>query len=84
MAAKNTGNAGKGRKKGSKNKATLHAKKAIEEAFDLLGGVKGLVKWIRADDENKTSFYKVIYPKLLPVQETTAPENPEPIPDEFL
>ncbi len=52
-----------GRKRGTKNKFTVSAKKAFEEAFDELGGAEGLTKWAI---DNQTDFYK-LYARLIPV-----------------
>ncbi len=68
----NTGNAGKGRPKGSKNKSTVKVKEAFEAAFEELGGVAALVEW---GTKERSEFYK-LYAKLLPVQITGDKENP--------
>lgn len=67
---KNTGNAGKGRPKGSPNKTTALAKQAITEAFDNLGGVDALVKWALSDPDYLKVFYSQIWVKVLPLQVT--------------
>jgi len=64
----NTGNAGKGRPKGSLNKSTLIAKEAISTAAEKLGGTDRLVKWAKEDSKNEAAFWTTIYPKLLPLQ----------------
>jgi hypothetical protein len=69
---KNTGNAGKGRPKGSPNKTTVKVKEVFEMAFEELGGVDALVTWARSEP---TEFYKQ-YAKLLPVQITGDRDNP--------
>ena len=58
---------GPGRPKGSSNKTTALAKEAIEQAFSALQGKKGksLPEWA---ENNIDDFYKLIFPKLLPVQ----------------
>lgn len=72
----NTGNRGKGRPKGSKNKTTTAAKEAIALAAEKLGGVDRLVEWAKSDDANERAFWSVIYPKLLPHQvEGTGPSG---------
>jgi hypothetical protein len=60
-------NAGKGRPKGSANKTTVLAKEAIEDAFRHLQAHKdkNLRTWAEA---NTDDFYKLLFPKLLPVQ----------------
>lgn len=67
---KNTGNAGKGRPKGSPNKTTQIAKDAIAQAADKLGGTTRLVEWAKEDAKNEAAFWTTIYPKLLPLQVT--------------
>jgi hypothetical protein len=64
----NRGNAGKGRPKGSQNKATANAKAAIEMVFTGLGGPDALKAWANKDDENLKAFYVSIWPKILPLQ----------------
>lgn len=56
-----------GRAKGVPNKTTADAKRAIEDAFAHLQGTKdkNLRAWATA---NTDDFYKVLFPKLLPVQ----------------
>lgn len=60
----NRGNAGKGRPKGSKNKATAALKDMILAALDQAGGEKYLVD--RAKD-NPTAFLTLVG-KVLPLQ----------------
>lgn len=60
-----SGNRGKGRPKGSQNKTTASAKEAIELAFEGMGGAKRLQRWA---EENEGDFFKLIFPRLLPVQ----------------
>ena len=62
---------GSGRAKGALNKATS-VKKALEEAFEQLGGVAALVTYAK---ENPGAFYS-LWIKLLPkVVETIEPET---------
>lgn len=56
---------GAGGKAGVPRTKTKKAYEAIEAAFDEIGGVKALVAWAK---ENQSDFYKVIYPKIIPVQ----------------
>lgn len=56
-----------GRKKGSKNKFTMTAKKAFEFAFDKIGGAEHLAGWAA---ENPNDFYK-LFSKLLPLESFT-------------
>lgn len=63
----NLTNRGRGRPKGSKNKTTLAAKKAIEMAFEGLGGAERLTEWAKEDPDNERIFWQSIYTKLLPL-----------------
>jgi hypothetical protein len=72
----NTGNAGKGRQKGSVNKTTKEAKEAIELAFSGLGGVDALIAWAKG---NQDAFYGSVWPKLLPVQHKHGGDQENPI-----
>jgi hypothetical protein len=59
-----------GRTKGTRNKSTVEAKAAIEGAFAHLqttkkGAGKRFNEWAEA---NTDDFYKLLFPKLLPVQ----------------
>jgi hypothetical protein len=56
---------GAGRKQGQVNESTRIAKEAIELVFEELGGWRAMAAWAR---ENQNDFYRLIYPKLLPVQ----------------
>lgn len=58
---------GAGRPKGSQNKTTVLAKAAIEDAFAHLQRQerKDLKSWA---EDNTDDFYKLLFPKLLPVQ----------------
>ena len=60
-------NAGKGRRRGARNKTTLAAKEAIAAAAAGLGGVERLVAWAKEDPANERLFWGTIYPKLLPL-----------------
>lgn len=62
-----------GRPIGSKNGTTASAKAAIEECFKMLGGVEAMFEWAKA---NPTDFYKVIYPKLIPLTLSGDKDNP--------
>lgn len=61
---KSRGNAGKGRRKGSKNKLTTTAREAFVYAFQQVGGGEALACWAKA---NLTEFYK-LYARLIPVE----------------
>lgn len=72
----NTGNAGKGRPKGSLNKTTRAAKEAIAFAAEGLGGAERLTAWAGEDPKNEAAFWTTIYPKLLPLTLGGDPDNP--------
>lgn len=57
-----------GRVAGTPNKTTKLARQAIADAFEALGGERGLVAWAKADDDNLKVFYSSIWPKIIPVQ----------------
>ena len=44
------------------------AEAAIAEAAQRLGGADRLVDWARADPDNESAFWKMLYPKLLTLQ----------------
>ena len=56
-----------GKKKGQTHAATRHAKAAIEDAFAHLQKQRGkdFNTWA---EQNTDDFYKLLFPKLLPVQ----------------
>jgi hypothetical protein len=54
-----------GRQRGSSNKTTANAKEAIELAFEGIGGVKTLTAWA---NDNQGDFFKLVFPKLMPLQ----------------
>ena len=72
----NRGNAGKGRPKGSLNKATTAAKDAIAMAAEGLGGTDRMIAWAQEDPLNERAFWTNIYPKLIPVLIGGDPKNP--------
>lgn len=69
---------GAGKKKGTVHESTRRAKEAIEQAYAHLQGVPGkdFLSWVEA---NTDDFYKLLFPKLLPVQMQHAGENGGPI-----
>lgn len=67
------GTPGPGRPKGSKNKASVAAKQAFQEAFDGLGGVDALKAWAA---ENPTDFFK-LFSKLIPIDTNVTMTKPE-------
>jgi len=53
-----------GREKGTPNKLSKTAKENIAAVFDKLGGLESMAEWAL---ENKTEFYRGIYPRMLPI-----------------
>lgn len=72
---KNTGNAGKGRKKGVPNKTTAAVKDMILQALANKGGVKYLEKQA---EKNPTAFMTLVG-KVLPLQLTGGDDDSAPI-----
>ena len=60
--------AGAGRKAGSLNRQTVLAKSIIEQAAAELGGLRRLVRWVRADPKHEYAFWTSMFMRLLPVQ----------------
>jgi hypothetical protein len=58
----------KGDRLGPNGHTIVLAKKDISRAFEMLGGVQGLVKWARKNDKNEYAFYVHIWPRLLGAQ----------------
>jgi hypothetical protein len=48
-------------------KFTGDAKYAVQLAFEGVGGVKGLIKWIKASAHNRGVFYSQLYRQLIPM-----------------
>lgn len=46
-----------GRPKGAKDKVSRTVKQNIEETFQKLGGIKGLVEWAEKSNRNKEKVY---------------------------
>ena len=67
----------RGRPRGSSNRITNEAKRAILMAFDKIGGAQRLADWIRKDPANETTFWTKIFPRLLP----RPAAEPAPVPD---
>ncbi len=57
-----------GRRVGTPNKRTVFVKGILEDAVRNLGGLDGLLKWIRRSPENESIFWGSMFMKLLPVQ----------------
>lgn len=69
-----SGNRGKGRPKGAKNKMTVAAKEAFSLAFHGIGGVPALQDWAT---EHPTEFYK-LYSRLIPIDVTSGGQPIKP------
>ena len=65
-----------GRKPGIPNALSKAAKDVIQEASERLGGVDGLVAWVRKDDANERVWWGTIYPKLIPLTLAGDPNAP--------
>lgn len=52
-----------GRRKGQPNKITGDVKKAIQFAFEEIGGISNLSNWAR---DNRTEFYTKVWVKIIP------------------
>ena len=61
------------RPKGSLNKAASNAKDAIQECFNMMGGVDSLHAWAA---NNASDFYTKIWPKILPLKLTNDKDDP--------
>jgi hypothetical protein len=64
--------AGPGRQRGQPNVVSRLAKDGINQVFEELGGVEGMVKWCRRSPKNLYAFYVHIFPKLLTAQAVDA------------
>lgn len=72
----NTGSAGTGRPKGSRNRTTSAAKAIIEDAVEGSGGADRLLVWAKESPNDERVFWSSIFPKLPPLQVTWKDENP--------
>src|SRR4051812_14630765 len=66
----------RGRPRGSVNKVRQLARENLAQCFEELGGVDGMMRWVRADPRNLYAFYVYIYPKILGVQGVQRPPGP--------
>lgn len=71
-----SGNAGKGRPKGSRNRTTSAAKAITEDAVERLGGAARLMARARESPEDERAVRSGIFPRLLPLQVTGKDEEP--------
>lgn len=62
MIVRPRGTVGGGRAINQQNRLSRQAKENLEEAFEKMGGIRGLVTWGK---KNKTEFYK-IWARLIP------------------
>jgi hypothetical protein len=65
-----------GRKKGARNKVTVSIVQAYIEAFERLGGVESLLKWVQSGPQARGAFYTHVLPRLVPTQITGADGGP--------
>lgn len=73
---KNTGNAGKGRPKGSPNKTTALLKDSILQAAELAGGPGGIVQYLTMQAATNPAPFMALLGKVLPTQLTGDSDNP--------
>jgi hypothetical protein len=78
MATKNTGNAGKGRPKGSKNKTTALLKDAILQAAERAGDKEGMIGYLEKQANENPGPFMTLLGKVLPMQ-VEGVENGNPI-----
>ena len=65
---RNTGNAGKGRPKGSQNKTTTAIKEAILAAAEAAGGGAGMIGYLTAQAKENPASFLTLLGKVLPLQ----------------
>jgi hypothetical protein len=68
-----------GKLPGTVNKINQSFKDVLMEAVNLLGGARGLVKWVQKNDENERLFWTEIAPKVLPRVLEGNPDAPIPL-----
>jgi hypothetical protein len=73
---KNTGNAGKGRPKGSPNKHTALLKDAILKAAELAGGSEGMIGYLHDQAMANPGPFMALLGKVLPMQIAGDPDSP--------
>ena len=64
-----------GRVKGQPNKVTADARKAMELAFEGIGGVEALAKWAK---DNPDKFYQ-LWGRMIPQQQVHSGDPEQPI-----
>lgn len=60
----------RGRVLGAPTKRSVSGRESLEEVFDRLGGVAGMVRWAK---KNKTDFYTKLWIRLVPRDVTLTP-----------
>lgn len=79
---KNTGNAGKGRPKGSKNKVTTLLRDAVVQAAEAVGqdgkGKEGLVGYLKDLAVNEKKAFATLMGRAMPMQIAGTDEDGEP------
>ena len=73
---KNTGNMGKGRRKGVPNKTTALLKDAILKAAEQAGGKEGLVGYLKKQAKEEPVSFLNLLGKVLPMQIQGDADNP--------
>ena len=73
---KNTGNMGKGRRKGVPNKTTALLKDAILTAAEQVGGKEGLVGYLKKQAKEEPVSFLNLLGKVLPMQIQGDADNP--------
>jgi len=73
---KNTGNMGKGRRKGVPNKTTALLKDAILTAAEQAGGKEGLVGYLKKQAKEEPVSFLNLLGKVLPMQIQGDADNP--------
>jgi hypothetical protein len=66
-----------GRVKGTPNKRTVDVRSVLYAAATEMGGLRGLLKWIKNDPINERLFWSQMYMKLLPHSIEGAGNNDE-------
>lgn len=72
----NTGNRGKGRPKGAKNKTTALLKDAILKAAEEAGGKDGIIGYLKTQAEANPGPFMALLGKVIPLQITGDADNP--------
>jgi hypothetical protein len=66
-----------GRPPGALNHTTRAVRDTIMAAADMMGGVDGMVKWIKKHEDNEFAFWSEMYLGMAPLQMNTRSEHTE-------